>query len=243
MMRLKRLLAGEHGGWSQVVGTLVLLGAGLGLVLVSVADLRYAVAGPKTLGCADYLNAPQQARWVSLTGCRLELPSAAARSFKGWLPLRADSGSVGGRSLELFIPLGVLGTAPQERSPVLVSTADPALLRLVDALSQLPDEASADAFTDAHAKDLEAVLAPPLLTGYVEPVDSMGSRQARSALSLDGAVVLRQNTRPEMGKGLCTLLIGFALTFWALLPIVRRGQLWLEAGGAQPPGPGDDAQG
>lgn len=221
---------GGGDGWAHSAGALLLLGAGLAFVLMGTSDLTAYVSGPSKRSCEDYLREPRRARWVSLTGCRLELPGAASRRFAGWLPISSDGGAVGERNLELFVPLGVLGTAPSDVSPVLVATSDPKLLRLVDEWFKQPDEASADAFVEAHAAELEAVLAPAVLEGYVEPVASMGSRSARAVLALEDAVILRQNVTPTGGKGLCSVLLGLALMTWALLPLVRRVLLWRETG-------------
>lgn len=237
MGTLKRVLAGDDTSWGAAIGALLLLSVGLGFFLLGTADLFAAVAGPKTFGCAEFLADPTQARWVTLTGCRLELPGAAQRHFKGWLSTKPDGGSSPGRSLELFIPLGVLGTAPTGSAAVLVATADPALLSLVDQLARLPDEAALDAFVDAHAAEFEASLAPKELTGYIEPVTSVASRTARSVLENPASVVLQQGRQPAGGKSLCSVLLGFALAVWALLPVMRRWQLIRETEPFEAPAP------
>lgn len=228
---LRELLAGEDSGWGPALSVVALLGLGLGLAALGLIDLSSVVTGPRAMSCADFLAAPRSARWVSLSGCRLELMGAATRRFKGWKAPRDGGPALGARNLELFIPLGVMGSTPRLESPVLVSTDDKELLGLVDQLSALQDEEAVETFIDDHAPALEASLAPPTLTGYVEAFDSFSSRTAKGVLEEEGSLVLRQGRAPETTQSLCSLTLGLALAAWAFLPMVRRVRLWREAGG------------
>ena len=72
-MNLKRLLGAENG-WGGAAGTLLLLVAGLGILLFSVADLSEASRlKPVERGCAEWLKDSSGAKWVTLVGCKLEV--------------------------------------------------------------------------------------------------------------------------------------------------------------------------
>lgn len=226
------------GGVGAKLGTVLMLGLGVGLVAVSATDAReLARGGPKELGCAEFLEAPlEQARWVSLTGCRLDLPAAATRRWKGWAPLKADGG-VGGkqpRTLELFLPLAPVGTESGTLTPVIVASKNPELLKLTDQLGAMPPDETAR-WLDAHQAELEAALAPPKLVGYAESVNSWASRSAMNALDAQGSVIVVHDGAPNTGNTLLGLLAGLALMVWALLPLVRQAQLWCETPRGPPP--------
>ena len=74
-MKLKRLLGAENG-WGGALGTLLLLGFGLALLLFSVAGLRDASRlAPEERGCNAWLTNPSGVRWVTLVGCNLTAPA------------------------------------------------------------------------------------------------------------------------------------------------------------------------
>ena len=80
---LKRWLGTD--GWGAVMGTLLLLGFGLFVIFISAADLREAArTEPVERTCASWLADPSGARWIRLSGCRLDLAEAASRRWKGW---------------------------------------------------------------------------------------------------------------------------------------------------------------
>lgn len=210
------------GARGSQVGLLLMLGMGAFLVSVSVEDAREAVRrAPVPVGCAEFVAAPRKAgRWVEVSGCRLDVSSAATRRWKGWMR-RSDAGVSSGRTLEIFLPVAPLGTPLGTPSTVVVSTRDVQLLSLLDRLSGL-DEAAADAFIAEHTAELEAALAPEKLTGYVEPVASWSSRSALRALEAAEAVVLVQGGRPLAANAFIGLGAGLGLWVWALLPLARR---------------------
>lgn len=74
-MKLKRLLGAENG-WGGAMGTLLLLGSGLALLLFSVAGLRDASRlKPEERGCNGWLADPSGVRWVTLIGCNVSAPA------------------------------------------------------------------------------------------------------------------------------------------------------------------------
>ena len=79
-MRVWQWLGGGEGFGAQL-GTLLMLAVGAGLVGVSATDARELARGkPMELPCAEWSRAPlEKARWVSVTGCRLDIASAATR--------------------------------------------------------------------------------------------------------------------------------------------------------------------
>lgn len=82
-MNLKRLLGAENG-WGGAAGTLLLLVAGLGLVLFSVADLSEASRlKPVERGCSEWLKDRSGAKWVTLVGCQLEADGGVSLASEG----------------------------------------------------------------------------------------------------------------------------------------------------------------
>jgi hypothetical protein len=218
MNRLKRLL-GAQDGWGPAAGVLLLLGFGLFVLFVSVADLREAARlGPEERGCESWLADPSGPRWVALTGCRLDLSEAASRKWKGWLSLR-DGGTSGERFLELFIPI-VLG-AEQGPSRAVLATSDPALLKVVDAIAALPPD-EVHAYLADHAPEVAALLEPKRLVGYVEPVKSVASRSALGMMTAQGAVVLEHGRAPPRGNALFGLVVGLSCVAFASRSVTRR---------------------
>lgn len=210
---------GEGGVRGLVQGALMLALGGV-ILSISWADLREALRrGPEERSCEGWLDAPAEARWVALTGCRLDLALAARRNLKGLLPL-PDGGRAPTRTLELFLPV----SASEEREvPIraVVATSDPALLGAVDELAAQPVEA-VDAFIAAHRELLESRLRPARLVGYVEPLASWPARRALQSLEAPGAVVLVQDREPERANALFSLAVALALIAWPLWGPLRR---------------------
>jgi hypothetical protein len=217
--RLRSVLVGE-GQLRRVANTLILLVLGLGLIRFSAQDLGEALHwGPRELSCEAWLDAPLETRWVSLTGCRLDLSSAASRTYKGWLP-PVDGGVAGPRTLELFLP--VSASEVRETPPrVVVSTSDRELLDVVDALARVP-QPEVDAFIEAHRSTLEEKLKPSHLVGYVEPVASLASRSALKSMMIERAVVLEQDRAPPKANAIFGVLVGMVMLLVALWPIFNR---------------------
>lgn len=227
------------GGLGGLVGTLLLLGVGVGLTWSGTADIRVAVAtAPTRLSCADFIANPTAAHWVVLEGCRLDLNVATTRRWKGWWS--SSDGGTTARHLELFIPISPLGTSQPERPRVVLATMDAALISLVETLDRLPPE-QVDAFVDAQAAQIEAVLAPKELRGAVAPLAPTGSRAALVQMMADDAVVLEQGREPRRLDALCTLVIGLAVMFFAFWPVARRFQLERELASLPLPPPPDAA--
>lgn len=217
--RLRSVLVGE-GSPRRLVGTVLLLAAGVGLIGLGAQDLREALHWqPRELTCEQWLGAPLEARWVSLSGCRLNLASAASRTWKGWTP-PADGGVRGARTLELFLPISA--SEVRETPPrAVVATSDGELLGVVDALARV-SPAEVDAFIEAHRATLEEKLKPERLVGYVEPVASLASRAALRTLTLEGVVVLEQGREPARANAIFGALVGLVMLLAALWPIVSR---------------------
>lgn len=84
-MNLKRLL-GADNGWGGAAGTLLLLVAGLGLLLFSVAGLSEASRlKPVERGCSEWLKDPSGPKWVTLVGCQLDADGGVAIGAQGAL--------------------------------------------------------------------------------------------------------------------------------------------------------------
>lgn len=218
---LKRLLGAENG-WGGAAGLLLLLGFGLFVLFISVADLREAArAAPVERPCAEWLADPSGPRWVKLTGCKLHLAEAASRRWKGWVGLR-DGGVSGGRHLELFVPLYV-GELPPEQTHGVLATTDKELLTLLDGIDRLQPE-ELQPWLAAHAAQFEALLEPKELTGYVEPVKSVAAVTALGFLTTDDAVVLEQGRAPRRANAVFGLLVGLVCVALAVRSVARR---WL----------------
>ena len=219
LKKLKRLLGAEDG-WGGASGTLLLLGFGFFILFVSVADLREAArVKPEERTCAAWLADPSGARWVTLTGCRLDLGEAASRKWKGWRSLK-DGGVSGQRYLELFVPLFV-GSAPPPEPRAVLATTDKELLALMDGIDLLPPE-EVEVYLQAHASSFDALLSPKTLTGYVEPVRSMAARSALNVLTAEDAVVLEQGRQPPRANALFGLVVGLVAVALGVRTIFRR---------------------
>lgn len=198
-MNLKRLLGAENG-WGGAAGTLLLLGAGLALLLVSVADLREAARlKPEERGCAEWLADPSGPRWVTLVGCKLDLSAAASRMWKGWRSVK-DGGVSGEHHLELFVPI-FAGDAPVVPPRGVLATTDQPLIDLMDGLDRFE---------------------PKTLTGYVVPGKSLAARSALSAITAEDAVVLQQGRQPPRANALLGLVMGLIAVALAVRSMFRR---------------------
>jgi hypothetical protein len=71
MGALRRVVVGE--GWGNFVGTLLILGLGVGLVVSEAPRLRGVLQPePRPMACDAWLSGPREVRWVSLSGCSVE---------------------------------------------------------------------------------------------------------------------------------------------------------------------------
>lgn len=221
---LRRLLGIDSAGWGAATGTLLLLGFGLFTLFVSVADLREAARiAPEKRTCASWLKDPSGPRWVELSGCKLDLASAASRKWKGWLSVR-DGGVTGAKYLELFIPIVAGGddVGRQDDPPVAVlATQNTELLALVDGIDAIPPE-EVGAYLDAHGSAFRTALEPEKLTGYVEPVKSLASRTALTSITAENAVVLEQDKQPPRANALFGVVVGLFCIALAVRTMGRR---------------------
>jgi hypothetical protein len=205
-MKLKQLL-GADNGWGGAMGTLLLLGFGLFILFVSVADLKEASRiKPEERGCEEWLADSSGARWVTLVGCKLDLSEAASRKWKGWRSTK-DGGLSGQHYMELFIPI-FTGEAPSGPPRAVLASTDADLLALMDGIDRLGSPEEVEAYLQGNGATLEKLLEPKTLTGYVEPVKSVSSRSALGVLTADDAVVLEQGRQPPRANALFGLVIG-----------------------------------
>lgn len=221
-MNWKRVLGAEEG-WGGAAGTLLLLGFGLFVLFISVADLREAARlEPVERDCAQWLKDPSGPRWVRLTGCQLDLASAASRRWKGFVSLK-DGGVSGDRFLELFVPI-VAGERSEERPRAVLATSDKALLEQVNTINHLPPE-QVTAYLEAQQLELQALVMPKALTGYVEPVKSLAARSALGVLTAADAVVLEQDRQPRRANAVFGVLIGLAFVAFGVRVVARRAMV------------------
>jgi hypothetical protein len=217
----RRALLGDHGTPSGLLTRFLILLSGAAVVVMSALDLREAARfSPQQLTCAQWLAAPNDARWVSLTGCHLDLELASSRLWKGlWFSPSPDGGSRA-RLLELFVPLS---STDAHELPVraVVATSDPALLALLDEVLRL-DVSQVAGFLDQHRAELQASVQPAVLTGYVEPVASLASRSALTTIGAPGAAVLQQGREPPRANGLFGVLLGLGLMTGASYRVLQR---------------------
>lgn len=205
-MKLKRLLGAENG-WGGAMGTLLMLGFGLFVLFISVADLREASRiKPVERGCTEWLADPSGARWVSLVGCKLDLTEAASRKWKGSRSMR-DGGVSGEHSMELLIPIFV-GDAPVSPLRGVVATTDKELLTLMDGIDRLGSPEEVEAYLAINKATMEKFLEPKTLTGYVEPVKSVAAWSALGVITAEDAVVLEQGRQPPRMNALFGLIVG-----------------------------------
>lgn len=86
-MKLKRLLGAENG-WGGAIGTLLLLSFGVFFVVVGIAGLRDAArVKPEERSCAEWLADSSRVKWVTLTGCRLEVTQARPEKGRVLVPI------------------------------------------------------------------------------------------------------------------------------------------------------------
>jgi hypothetical protein len=218
-MNFKRLL-GVDNGWGGAMGTLLLLGFGLFILFISVADLREAARiKPEERGCAEWLADSSGPRWVTLVGCKLDLTEAASRKWKGWRSVK-DGGVSGQHYMELFVPI-FTGAAPVESPRGVLATTDKALLDLMDAIDRLAPEEVAG-FLQANAAKFDVLLEPKTLTGYVEPVKSVAARSALGMITAEDAVVLEQGKQPPRANALFGLVVGLIAVALAVRSVFMR---------------------
>ncbi len=221
-MKVAHLLGGENG-WGGAPAMLLLLAFGFFALFVSVADLREAARlAPQERDCSEWMAEPSGARWVSLSGCRLNLKEAASRRWKGWASTR-DGGAIGARYLELFIPLFV-GLQPDSPPRAVLATSDKALLSLMDMVDRLEPE-EVPAYLEANEAAWDAVLAPAVLTGYVEPLQSLASRSALTVLTVENAVVLEQGKEPPRANAVFGFVVGLIALTLSIRTIIRRAMM------------------
>jgi hypothetical protein len=220
-LSLKRLLGAEDG-WGAAVGTLLMLGFGLFVLFVSVADLKEASRlQPVERGCSEWVADPSGPRWVKLVGCKLDFASAATRKWRGFVSL-TDGGTSAERYLELFVPI-VAGDVPDDPPRAVLATTDPATLDLMNGIEKLAPEA-VGAYLEANREKIEAIVEPKVLVGYVEPVKSTAARSALGVLTAKDAVVLEQGRQPPRANALFGLIIGLACIALVSRSVFRR---WL----------------
>ncbi|MEW5738168.1 MAG: hypothetical protein AB1938_04545 [Myxococcota bacterium] len=71
MSALKRVIVGE--GWGNLVGTLLILAAGVALVVSEAPRLRGVLQPqPRVMACDAWLSSPREVRWVTLEDCVVE---------------------------------------------------------------------------------------------------------------------------------------------------------------------------
>lgn len=215
---LKRLLGLEEG-WSAAAVTLLSIGFGATLIFFASAHLRDAAQlQPAERGCAEWLADPSGPRWVTLTGCRLELGGAVFRRFSG-LRFAADAGT-SQHFLELFVPLSAGGKVDDPPRAVL-ATQDRELLAFIDGINQVPVD-EVEGYLQAHATHSATLIEPVKLTGYVERITSSGARAALTELTAPDAVVLQQGARPERANALFTLVVGLLFVGFGVRTLARR---------------------
>lgn len=215
---MRRLFGTE--GWGAATGVMLLVGFGVFVLFVSLADLREAArVKPEVRSCEAWLQDPSGARWVTLTGCKLDLSAAASRKWKGWISVR-DGGTSGARFLELYIPIAAhVGDALPPKG--VLATTDAKLLALVDGMDGIKPE-DVEAYLSAHEAEFQTLLNPPDLTGYVEPLKSMSSRTALGELAAADAVVLEQGREPARANSLFGLVVGLVCIALGVRSVGRR---------------------
>jgi hypothetical protein len=149
-VKLKRLLGAENG-WGGAAGTLLLLVFGAFFVIVGVAGMSDAArVKPMERTCAEWLTNSSGAKWVTLTGCKLDVTQA-----------RSEDGRV-------LVPIFVDGMTSRS----MLSTQDTELIALKDSLATLPAE-EAKTFLSTHGLAAQ----PQVLTGYFESGVLMQGKQ------------------------------------------------------------------
>lgn len=98
MSALKRVIVGE--GWGNLVGTLLILGFGVGLVVSEAPRLRGVLQPePRVMACDAWLSGPREVRWVHLKDCVVE-----AGALKGAGPVvRVAGAAAPGEPLEGYV--------------------------------------------------------------------------------------------------------------------------------------------
>ncbi len=227
-VKLVRLLGGDLG-WGGAVGTLLLAGLGLVVMVLGALDLRHVTqVKPEPLDCAAWLAAPAGPRWVSLTGCELDLRvvhEAGPRRFVG-LGSRAGApvlleAEEPGLLARLAAP-SPLPSSPDAGAALLPEAAEPGLLARLAAPS--PDAGA------ALLPEAAALTQPPVVTGWLT------SLEMEVTPPLPGVLVLRQGAAPPRGQVVLRLVVGILALALALRPLGRR--YLVEREGEATPGSG-----
>jgi hypothetical protein len=115
----KRVVVGE--GWGNFVGTLLILGFGVFLVVAEAPRLRGVLqAEPRAMACEAWLAGPREVRWVTLKGCALD-----GDVLRGpGAPVRVAGTVAPGADVTGYVDAGVLRVGGQpDRARVLGFTA------------------------------------------------------------------------------------------------------------------------
>lgn len=221
--RLRAVVLGA-GGVGALIGTGLLALTGLLLMFAGTFELLPVSGGPKALGCSTWLDHPSQAKWVALTGCRLELVHAAQLGFPDW-----RGGSDGGLRPDapLQLPIGIAATEQTDTVRAVVLTRNPVLRGQAAELAKATVPIAPGALAGL-GPNLSHLLVPEPLQGTV---DTSGP-----------IPVLEQDAVPVSGRSLCNVALGFFLLMAALWPMARRLQLQRELDAQkEPPAPGGPA--
>lgn len=119
MSAFKRVVVGE--GWGNFVGTLLILGFGVFLVVAEAPRLRGVLQPePRVMACEAWLSGPREVRWVTLKGCALD-----GDVLKGpGAPVRVAGAVPPGADLTGYVHGGLLTVGGQpDRARVLGLTA------------------------------------------------------------------------------------------------------------------------
>lgn len=161
-MKLKRLLGAENG-WGGAAGTLLLLVFGAFFLVVNIAGLSDAArVKPVERPCAEWLTNSSGVKWVTLTGCKLDVTQA-----------RAENGRV-------LVPIYVDGMT----SRATLSSTDTELIALKDSVAALSAE-DAKAFMATHGAAAE----PKAISGYFESDVLMQDKQPERGKTVFGLIV------------------------------------------------------
>lgn len=211
--------AGQTAG---TLGWLLVLGAGVAVTAWNAPHLEMSLRGaPVERSCKAWLKDPSGPRWVTLTGCKLDLSAAAARRWKGFISLR-DGEVSGAHYVQLYVPLAWMVGDESPPRGVLV-TSEAGVLSLLQGLDDVSRDA-APGWLEAHADQLDAVLEPQRLTGLVEPLEDLPAHGKLGMLTAPGAVVLRQGATPPLANPVAGVVLGAALALLGGVVLARRAR-------------------
>lgn len=221
--RLRTVVLGA-GGVGALIGTGLLALTGLLLMFAGTFELLPVSGGPKALDCSKWLENPSQAKWVALTGCRLELEHAAQLGFPDW-----RGGTDGGLRPDapLQLPIAVVTTEQTDTIRAVVLTRNPVLRGKAADLAKLTPPIPPAALAGSG----------PILSHLLVPEPLKGTVDTSGPIP-----VLEQDAVPVSGRSLCNVALGFFLLMAALWPMARRIQLQRELDAQrEPPAPGGPA--